>query len=431
VARGPLGAHPRHTRLHWTRREILRGLAATAVVASIPWARRAHALLPLELLHAPIGLSSGQTHRGHRYLVADDFDSNAFTNGITGGAVNIGSSTGAVSGAVLEDVIIYGARQWASRWNTQVEVRPYALGVSSGHAGIIIRNAPSVRVERVHVAGFPQAAIHGWGIPNGVIRDFSAADCFNAMILKTNDGNAPSNFLSPGALFERCSMRNTWGPGPGRWVGVGGGNSAIRYKGFTGGTAFGLSGISDSIIRNCSVRGEAFGSYKLSVCDNLLVEFCEGGFSQIASFATNVLVRDCVFSRRLAYFTTGAAPFQNGLEVTNENAVGDPPSDVEVERCKFINLKTEPPGDAINLGTENQTADVHDCYFEGWNGWQGRASYAIASAEGNSFNADFDSGAGNVFYNQDNLSLQLGAPPPPPGDDCTFPFTFPCDFEGV
>jgi len=425
MVRGPLGAYPRHTRLHWTRREILTGIAATAALSLVPWAKRAHAVLPLQLLHGPVILTSGSpTCIGHRYLIADDFNANS--PGI-GGVIDIAD----IANAVVQDVSIIGPDRFQQRWLTDVETRPYALGLTGANAGIVARSTDALRIERVQISGIPRAGIDGWGWPDGILRDFTIEHCYNGIRLRTGPSSGVLD-LSPRLLLERVAVRNSWGPGPGHWAGIGGTPSKLQYAGSVGGTAIAISGMDDSTIRGCTIFGEHFTGLKISVCDNVLIEDCEAAKYQIASEATNVVIRNCAIDRRLGYYTSDPDEFSNGMQGTNENAVGAPATDFEVDSCQFINLDNEPAGDAINLGTTNITANVHDSFFSGWNGFEDRDSYAIASATGNCFNSDFDSGAGNVFVNQSHKSIQFGTslcPSGPPSELCSPDHVIPCVIE--
>ena len=162
-----------------------------------------------------------------------------------------------------------------------------------------------MKIENVRIQGFPGSGIDGFGLADGVIRDIRVTRCFQGVTIRQYEAN-------PRLLIERVAAHDLWGPGPGKWPGVGGPPSRLRPGGFMGSDGLVCHSLRDAVVRDCSALGEQFGSFKLvnSPVARVQVSGLRGvhlavqGTSDLEwkidkEPSRDTVVRDCVFDKNL------------------------------------------------------------------------------------------------------------------------------------
>lgn len=343
---------------------------------------------PVETLREPISLGPGDVLADRRFVLAPDF---RWT--VSKAVIWVASPD-----VTIRNVEIVGSDRWLPRWNAYNEPPDGPPGICSGMCGIRLQGAPRVRIEHVSVRGLPGGGIDGFGLEDGVIRDVGVRDCFVGVVTRQYLPNA-------GLWIERVRVRDLWGPGPGRWPGVGGPPSLLRPGGFIGGDGIVCHSLRRALVRDSTVLGEQFGSFKLVNSQHTTVSGLHGNHLMVQGTSDlewkidkepsrHTQVHDCVFDKRLG--VGEVSDEGNGIQVSWHV------HDLRIERCMLI-------GGGKNGHGIQFAGDAHGrvvgCTFDGFNGVRGRGpAYAVETVDGSSVNADFE--AVNTFRNQHRIALR-------------------------
>jgi hypothetical protein len=381
-----------------TRRRFLARLAGGAAVAALDaslvgGASRAHAQAALrsETLRDPIVLGRGGVVADRRLVLAPDF---RWTNAK---AVIYASAPD----VAIRNVEIVGASAWLPRWNAEVEPQGAPPGICSGMCGIRLQNAPRARIEGVSVRGFPGAAIDGFGLADAVIRDVRATDCFFGVIARHYAPN-------PGLRIERVHVRDLWGPGAGRWRGIGGPPSRLRAGRFIGSDGIVCHSLRRGVLRDSSVLGEQFGSFKLVNPQDTEVSGLRGihlmvqGTSDLEwkidrEPSRRTVVHDCVFDKGLG--SGEVAEQGNAIQVSWHV------EDLRIERCTLVAAGRNGHGIQFAVDAHGR---VVDCTFDGFNGTRGTAPAHAVEVADRSSSVNADLAEVNSFRNQRRILLEHG-----------------------
>jgi hypothetical protein len=263
---------------------------------------------------------------------------------------------------------------------------------------IRLQKAPRVRIEGVTIEGFPGSGIDAFGLDDGVIRDVSVTRCFLGIITRHY---APSS----GLLIERVQVRDLWGPGAGKWPGTGGPPSQLRPGGFIGGDGVVCESVRHAVVRDCTVLGEQFASFKLVNPQDTEVSGLRGiglmvqGTSDLEwkidkEPSRNTRVRNCTFDKSLG-----------SGEVANEGNCIQVSWHVEnllIENCTLVAAGHNGHGIEFAVDAHGR---VVGCTFDGFNGMRGNApAHAVELFDHSSVNDDFASV--NTFRNQRRILMR-------------------------
>ncbi len=306
-----------------------------------------------------------------------------------------------MSGVVLRNLRIEGSAAWQARWNRRGKPATNAPGMPGEMSAIRLQGAPGALIENVEIEGFPQKGIFGFGLDDGIIRDVDVRHCFAGVHVAYYE---PSRRL----LVERVKVRDTWGPGPGHWKGIGGDASAARPGGFSGGDGIVLDSVREGVLRDCEVAGEHFASFKLVNPIDFEASQLRGAQLMVKGTADldwkihkqparNVTIRDCDFDKTRGFGSLRAGG--NLLQMSWHI------HDLSIARCALDGAGYG--GHGLELAVD-VNANVVDCTFENFNGNRGnQPAYAAYVAEGCTLNPDFEQR--NRFVNQTRKLLRAGA----------------------
>lgn|GEM_PF-4991011 len=345
--------------------------------------------LKTETLRRPIVLERWDVLENRRLVLAPDFGWTTEKAAVFVSAPDV----------TIRNVEIIGSDTWLSRWNAYEEPRSAKPGICAGMCGIRLQNAPRIRIDNVSVRGFPGAAVDGFGLYDGSIRNVTATACFFGLVTRQYAPNA-------GLVIERVHVRDLWGPGAGRWPGVGGAPSRLRPGGFMGSDGIVCHSLRRAVIRDCSVTGEQFASFKLVNPQDTEVSRLRGSSLMIQGTSDlqwkidkepsrNTRVRECVFDKSL-----GSGPF---ADEGNAIQVSWHVHDLSIERCTL--LASGRDGHGIQFAVDSH-GRVTNCVFDGFNGTRGvTPAHAVELADRTcSVNADV--AAVNTFRNQRRILLR-------------------------
>ncbi|TMA31814.1 MAG: hypothetical protein E6J87_14690 [Deltaproteobacteria bacterium] len=201
------------------------------------------------------------------------------------------------------------------------------------------------------------------------------------------------------------AARDLWGPGPGKWPGVGGPPSRLRPGGFIGSDGLVCHSLRDAVVRDCSTLGEQFASFKLVNPQRVEVSGLRGiqlmvqGTSDLAwkidkEPSRDTFVRNCVFDKSLG--SGEIADEGNGIQVS-WNVLG-----LRIENCTLI--ASGHNGHGIQFAGDAH-GTVVGCTFDGFNGTRGtNPAHAVEVLDRSSVNEDF--AVVNTFRNQRRILLR-------------------------
>jgi hypothetical protein len=341
------------------------------------------------VLRNPIVMKPGEILADKRLVLASDFRWTPTKAAIYVPAQNV----------TIRNVEIVGASSWLTRWNAYEEPRGAGPGICTGMVGIRLQNAARARIEDVSIRGFPGAGIDGYGLQDAVIRGVTVTACFFGLITRQYAPNS-------GLLIERVEVRDVWGPGPNRWPGVGGPPSQLRPGGFIGSDGIVCHSLRNAVLKDSSVLGEQFASFKLVnpvdtevsglLGTNLMIQ----GTSDLEwkidkEPSRNVRVRDCTFDKGLG----------SGAFADNGNAiqVSWHVRDLLIERCTLIAAGKNGHGIQFAVDAHGR---VVNCVFEGFNGVRGVTPAHAVEVSDRTSSVNADLAAINTFRNQQRILLR-------------------------
>ncbi|MBT40003.1 MAG: hypothetical protein CL938_15825 [Deltaproteobacteria bacterium] len=373
-----------------TRRSLLVGLASlplSAIGARLGLAADPRPARKQRVLDGPIGLKSGDVIENLELVVGPRFRWKPHFGVIWGSNVQ---------DVLIRNVSIVGPQTWAERWNVYSEPKGAPpTGIPTQLNGIRMHGAKNVTIEQVRIEGLPRYGITGFGYDDCVIRDVEVTRCVVGITIKHL---RPSHRL----LVEGIRVHDTWGPAHGLWKGRGGGvPSKVHPGAHTGGDGIVLDTVREGILRNCDVRGEHYGSYKLVNPIDFEAHHLEGMSLMVQGTSDKQwkIHKEPARKIRLHDSTFDKSRGKSGKIRRDGNVlqISWHVHDLEVERCK---LRADGMGGhGIQLALDAH-ARVVDCTFEGFNGMRGgQPCFAADVYEDSSLNADFEQR--NRFVNQE------------------------------
>lgn len=339
----------------------------------------------LEVLHKAITLSSGDVLENRRFVIAPDF---AWS---TTRAVIYGNG----EGIVIRNVEIVGASRWQSRWNQLNEADGGPPGIPAGCAGIRLQHAPGVQIIDVGVRGFPIHGITGFGIDEAVIQRIRVSNCFHGVV---TEWYQPNHHV----LVDDVHVTDLWGPGPGKWPGIGGHPSRARAGEFIGGDGLVLASLRDSQVRNCTVLGEQFVSMKLVNPQRVQATRINGPGIMVQGTSDREWKIDRTPARDVSIISCTIDKSLGEGEMVEEGNALQVSWNVENILIRDTLVRAAGKnGHAIEFAG-NVRGRVEGCSIEGFNGKRFlNPAYAILVADNSSVNADFEQV--NTFVNQKRL----------------------------
>jgi hypothetical protein len=257
-------------------------------------------------------------------------------------------------------------------------------------AGLRLAATQDLRIDGLHIEGFPEAAIDCQAIDRAKLQRISIARCLVGL-----------NMGPPGSRNWELDNLRVWGPGPNVIPGFGGSPSHRHPGGFTGGDGFAAYLLDDSVLRSMEFTGDLYTGIKLARCKRvfffnvvtplLMVQGTQQRNQNndgTTDGAEDIQIRSLHLDKGLG--GSDASDEANGMQVS-WNVRG-------LDVRDFALIASGKNGHGVQLWGD-VSAVFRDGLFSGWNGTRGgQPAYALELGDGSTVNDDFE--VANRFENQ-------------------------------